>query len=186
MDWIGATNWRFVINASTFLGVRNERLLGPPGDAMTGSVHQISVSTGGVPKLPVEFADVVADGLVGDTQKNRKHHGGPTRAVCVYGLDAIEALRAEGHPIGPGTTGENLTLAGLVWADIGVGSRFVFEGGLELEVLSFAEPCYKIRASFAGGNEDIVNQRTSPGLSRVYTRVVTPGRCRVGEGVTVS
>ena len=50
-------------------------------------------------------------GLEGDRHRNRKLHGGPDRALCLFSLERIEALQAEGHPIEPGTLGENLTLA---------------------------------------------------------------------------
>src|SRR2546422_5744398 len=35
----------------------------------------------------------------------------------MYAMEAIEALRAEGHPIVPGAIGENLTVHGLDWPD---------------------------------------------------------------------
>lgn len=66
-----------------------------------GRVAQINVSPGGVPKLPVASAQVTAQGLVGDRQKNLKYHGGPDRALCLWSLEVIETLLAEGHPIAP-------------------------------------------------------------------------------------
>jgi len=42
-----------------------------------GRVHQVSVSKGGVPKMPVPRAAVSATGLSGDAQNDTKHHGGP-------------------------------------------------------------------------------------------------------------
>ncbi len=73
-------------------------------------VHQISVSDGGVPKLPVLEATVSDKGVDGDRQRNLKFHGGPDRAVCLYSLELIERLQDEGHPIDPGSSGENLTV----------------------------------------------------------------------------
>src|SRR6266508_2701810 len=67
----------------------------------TGTVHQISVSGGGVPKLPVPEAEITANGVSGDRQRDLRVHGGPERAVCLFSLDVIERLRAEGHPIAP-------------------------------------------------------------------------------------
>ena len=51
----------------------------------------------------------------GSWSQDRKHHGGPDRAVCLYSLERILALQEEGHPIYPGAAGENLTLTGLDW-----------------------------------------------------------------------
>ena len=75
-------------------------------------VHQISVSDGGVPKKPVLAARVTEQGVEGDRQRNLKLHGGADRAVCLFSLELIERLQDEGHPIEPGFSGENLTLAG--------------------------------------------------------------------------
>src|SRR5215217_6827251 len=88
-----------------------------------GSVHQISVSQGGVPKLPVPSATVTATGVEGDRHRNPRIHGGPQRAVCLFSLEVIERLRTEGHPIAPGTAGENVTLAGLNWSLVRPGVR---------------------------------------------------------------
>src|SRR5215210_2448542 len=98
---------------------------------LRGALHQINVSNGGVPKQPILGAHVGPLGVAGDTQANTKHHGGPDRAVCLFSLEVIERLRAEGHPVAPGTTGENLTLSGIDWTAIGPGSLFLFDGGVE-------------------------------------------------------
>ena len=45
-------------------------------------IHQISISDGGVPKLPVDSAAVTAMGLEGDRHNDTEIHGGPTRALC--------------------------------------------------------------------------------------------------------
>src|SRR5438093_13621252 len=87
-------------------------------------VHQISVSNGGVPKLPVPEARVTVEGVSGDRQRSPKIHGGPDRAVCLYSLEAIDKLQAEGHPIRPGPSGEHLTLRGVDWAALEAGDGF--------------------------------------------------------------
>ncbi|MFV0316556.1 MAG: MOSC domain-containing protein, partial [Microthrixaceae bacterium] len=81
-----------------------------------GTLAGIFRSDGGAPKAAVDEIDIAARGPVGDRQADRAHHGRPFQAVCVYSLDVIEALVAEGHPITPGAAGENLTLAGVPWA----------------------------------------------------------------------
>ena len=43
-------------------------------------------------------------------------HGGPYRAVCLYAIEAIERLQAEGHPVEPGSVGDNLTTSGIEWS----------------------------------------------------------------------
>lgn len=155
---------------------------------MPATIHQISVSGGGVPKRPVASARVGAGGLEGDWQNDRKHHGGPDRAVCLFPLSLIELLQAEGHPIGPGTIGENLTLAGVSaseWAELGPGTRLIFSGGVRLEVVSFCNPCSTIRDSFRGLEFNRVKQALHPGSSRLYARVLREGSLALGESLTI-
>ncbi len=155
-------------------------------------IHQICISPpprGGVPKLAVSECRVMRDGLVGDWQNDRKHHGGPERAVCVFSLEVIQRVRAEGHPIGPGTTGENLTIAGMDWASVVPCTRLLIgdagEDGVELEIASYAEPCATIRDSFTQLKFNRIEQELHPGESRVYARVLREGVVRVGDGVRV-
>lgn len=147
------------------------------------TVHQINVSDGGVPKRPVASATALTKGLDSDRQAHPKFHGGPTRAVCLLGLDVIERLREAGHPIEPGSTGENLTLAGVDWASVPLGTTFHLAGGVVLEALSFATPCANIRDSFRDGKIALVHADKHPGNARIYARVVREGLIEVGEAV---
>jgi MOSC domain-containing protein YiiM len=151
----------------------------------SGSVHAINVSDGGVPKQGLDAIDVEAGGCSGDRQRDLKYHGGPERAVCVLGFDVIERLQAEGHPINPGSTGENLTLAGVDWALLHEGSRLVFEGGVELQVTGPAMPCSIIAESFLDGEFKRMHPELCPGEARLYTRVLHTGRVLVGEGFRI-
>src|SRR4051812_12810030 len=86
--------------------------------AMAAHVVQLSRSRGGVPKLAVEEAVVTTNGLAGDRQRDRRFHGGPNRALCLYSDDLIEQLALEGHPIVRGSAGENVTIRGLDWRTV--------------------------------------------------------------------
>ncbi len=96
---------------------------GQSGDRAAGRLESINVSRGGVPKQPAFDAMITAQGLAGDRQRDLRHHGGPDRAVTLFSAERIAALQAEGHPIRPGTIGENLTVSGLDWARVGPGAR---------------------------------------------------------------
>ena len=85
---------------------------------VTGTVASINISGGGVPKRRVTGAKVFLLGLEGDDQDDKVHHGGPERAVCIFSLEKVRALQAEGHPIQPGSAGENLTVEGLAWETV--------------------------------------------------------------------
>lgn len=146
-----------------------------------GRIVQISVSPGGVPKLPVEAARITTDGVEGDAQRDREHHGGPDRAVCVYSMDAIRALVGEGHVVAPGTLGENVTVEGLDWSRVEPGTRLRLGAGVLLEVTRYTSPCFNIKAAFVGGEFARVSQKRHPGWSRVYTRVLREGMIRTGD-----
>lgn len=150
----------------------------------TGRVAQINVNPqGGVPKHAVASAEVTTEGVVGDRQRDRRFHGGPQRAVSLYAAERIEALRAEGHPIAPGSTGENLTVAGLDWATIEVGDRLLVGEWVELEITGYASPCSNIAGSFADGAFKRISQKLHPGWSRLYARVISEGVVRTGDRV---
>lgn len=150
---------------------------------MTGALVSINVSQGGVPKRPVAEARVGTNGLVGDAQR-WEHHGGPLRAICLWSLERIEALRAEGHALEPGAAGENLTLAGIDWARLGPGAELRV-GEVRLRVTDYAAPCRKIAACFADRDVERIAQVRHPGWSRLYASVISGGTVRVGDAVEV-
>ncbi len=146
-------------------------------------IHQVSLSDGGVPKVAVAAALVTARGLAGDRQRNRKYHGGADRAVCLYSLEVIEALRTEGHSIGPGSSGENLTLAGLEWSQVKPGDRLTIGGTVQLEIMSYTTPCRLNGQWFKDGDYGRIAQDLYPGWSRLYARVLREGTVSQGDEV---
>lgn len=147
-----------------------------------GRLESINVSDGGVPKAPVAEAVVTPEGIVGDRQRDRRNHGGPERAVSLFAAEVIAALAAEGHPIAAGTTGENLTVSGLPWSEVVPGAELRV-GAVRLLATRYVTPCWKIEASFSGGEFDRISEPLHPGESRVYARVLEGGRVRVGDPV---
>lgn len=140
---------------------------------------------GGVPKRAVPSARLTCDGVVGDRQLDLKHHGGPERAVSLYSAEHIAALAAEGHPIAPGTAGENLTIAGLEWSALRAGVRLRIGDAALLEITGPAPPCTTIAGSFAGGAFVRISEKVHPGWSRLYARVLREGDARVGDAVAI-
>ena len=151
----------------------------------SGTIVSLNISTGGVPKSPVEAVTIERGAIVGDRHNDRKNHGGPDRALCIYSQELIESLRREGHPIEPGSAGENVTVAGLDWGLVVPGIRLRI-GEAEVEVTSYTSPCRTISESFLGGSFIRISQIANPGWSRVYARVLVPGRAARGDRVTVT
>ena len=116
---------------------------------------------------------------------DKKHHGGPERAVCVYSLERILALQCEGHPIDVGTAGENVTVEGIDWDLVVPGTRIGLGEEVLLEVTDYTNPCKTIRESFIDGQFVRISQKLHPGWSRVYTRVLSEGEISSGDSVSV-
>ena len=132
----------------------------------------IYISNGGVPKENVSTVKVHFEGIVGDNQFDKKHHGGPLRAVCVLENELLVKLKSEGHPIQGGTTGENLLVEGF---NLEIGSIFKIDE-VELEVVSAAIPCKTISASFTDGYFNRISHKKYPGETRWYCKVLKEGR----------
>jgi len=152
---------------------------------MTPTAHivQISVSPGGVPKWPVPSARVTALGLEGDAQRDLEHHGGPERALCIFSQERIQALQAEGHPITPGSIGENLTIEGIDWNAVMPGTYLRLGEDVVVQVTRYTSPCLNITASFLHRGYSRVSQQRHPGDSRVYARVLREGSLTSGDPV---
>jgi MOSC domain-containing protein YiiM len=156
------------------------------GKYLTGTLVSINLSNGGVPKRRVTDAKVSRLGLLNDAHNDKKHHGGPERAVCVYSLERIRALQSEGHPIDVGTAGENVTVEGIDWTLVVPGTRISLGDEVLLEVTDYTSPCKTIRESFIDGRFVRISQKLHPGWSRVYTRVLSEGEISFGDSVAVS
>jgi MOSC domain-containing protein YiiM len=153
------------------------------GAGPVGRLVQVSVSPGGVPKRPVPAARVTPLGLEGDRQRDLEHHGGPDRALCLFSLERIEALQAEGHSIEPGTIGENLTVAGIDWNAVGPDDHLRLGEEVLIQVTRYTSPCLNIRGAFLDGQYGRVSPGRHPGWSRVYARVLVPGEIRAADPV---
>jgi MOSC domain-containing protein YiiM len=149
----------------------------------TARIAQISVSPGGVPKLPVAAARVTTLGLEGDAQRDHEHHGGPDRALCLFSQERIRTLQAEGHPITPGSIGENLTIEGIDWNRVSPGAYLRLGEAVVAQVTRYTAPCFNITASFRHRDYSRVSQTRHPGDSRVYARVLREGFLTNGDPV---
>jgi MOSC domain-containing protein YiiM len=152
---------------------------------MAGLLLSINTSDGGVPKRPRHEAFVAESGITGDRQRDRRHHGGPERAVCLYAYELIRQLQQEGHDVSVGLLGENLTVLGLDWRTLTPGTG-VDVGGVRLRLTSFAVPCRNLASSFDGARVDRISQKQNPGWSRVYARVERPGPVHLGDPVRLA
>ena len=136
--------------------------------------------TGGVgvtaiDKRPVDGELLVKKtGVFGDIQANRKHHGGPDKAVYVYAdEDASHFADLLDREISPGLFGENLRTSGLDVTGAVIGERWAVGERLVLEVTMPRTPC----ATFARrlGERGWVRRFQQEGRPGAYLKVVTTG-----------
>ena len=158
--------------------------LGAGTPRQTGLVAQVNSSDGGVPKRAVDGGRISRRGLEGDRQADRKHHGRPFQALCLWSTDVIAELAAAGHPIAAGCAGENVTLAGLDWSSMRPGTRIRIGSAL-IEVSSPAVPCANQAQWFADRDFSRLSHDRFPGWTRWYAWVREEGDVRTGDVVTV-
>jgi MOSC domain-containing protein YiiM len=143
-------------------------------------------------KQPVATPVMLAPlGLVGDEQADPTVHGGLDKAVYAYPSEhyplwlAARAAAGLGQidPTLPwGSMGENLTLAGLLEAEVWIGDLLVFEHCV-LRVTRPREPCYKFNAAMGFGSA--VKTMAQSGCCGFYLAVQTPGSLSAGESFEV-
>jgi len=148
-------------------------------------IFQINISKGGVPKRPVHEAEITKLGVDGDRQEHTEIHGGADRAICLFSLEKIITLQEEGHPIFPGSTGENLTITGLNWDEIKPGIQMAIGDEVILEMTKPTQPCKQIRPSFSDQNSNRILEDKMPGWSRYYARVLKTGKIKTGDKVSL-
>lgn len=152
---------------------------------MEGVVLGLHVNpNGGVPKLPVQTLIIRKEGCVGDKQNDRKHHGGPEKAVSILESHVLEHLQSHDHPISPGSTGENMLVGGTRPGDLKIGTHLTL-GDVQLCITSDAPPCKTIRLSFREGDFNQLSHRKIIGQTRWYARVLQEGSVKVGDVVGV-
>jgi MOSC domain-containing protein YiiM len=128
--------------------------------------------------------DVAVLGLVGDEQADLTVHGGPEKAVYGYASDHYARWLAE-YPehadlLVPGGFGENLTIAGLVEADVFVGDIHRIGSAL-LQVCQPRQPCFKLALHF--GDKRLPKAMVRSGRAGWYYRVLEPGQLGAGDEV---
>jgi MOSC domain-containing protein YiiM len=159
---------------------------------MQGTILQVNVGPGGLPKRAVSEALITPLGLAGDTQAHPNIHGGPLKAVLLIASETIEELQTRGYPVFYGALGENLTTRGLDIRELRAGDQ-VRAGGAILEITQPRGPCQALDVYGPSLKAEIYDARvkaldhTSPrwGMSGFYARVLRPGRAGAGDIIAV-
>jgi len=151
---------------------------------MGAKVTGLHISQGGVPKDSVDYIEVKFDGCLGDRQNDLKHHGGENKAICLFQQEIIQQLNESGHPIYPGSTGENILVSGIKIGSLHPGSIIKF-ANVELEITQDASPCKTISSSFIGGQFNLISNKLYPNFTRWYAKVNREGSISLGESLSI-
>lgn len=121
------------------------------------------------------------ENVAGDKQANRKYHGGPDKAVCVYSSEHYPSWRAEFEkPDEPfGSFGENLTTAGMTEDIVCIGDVYRFPSGAMIQVCQPRVPCVNVRRYW--GAAKLPARMEETGFTGFYCRVLTTGDITPGD-----
>jgi MOSC domain-containing protein YiiM len=150
--------------------------------ANIGKVVGIQASTNSVPKTSIAHGIVNYDGLDGDRQMARTHHGRPWQALCIWSDEVIAQHANAGHPITRGSAGENITISETDWSKVRPGATLEF-GSVKTQVTAYAIPCTKNARWFSDGDYQRLSHELGA-VSRVYCLVTQPGSVSVGDIAT--
>ena len=159
---------------------------------MTGTLAQINRSNGGMPKRAIA-SPVMLDyeGVAGDWQRDRWHHGGPDKAVLMIDAGLIDSLSARGFPVFYGALGENLTVSGFdprVWR---AGQRYRVGAEAVIELTTLRVPCSNLNVYGPGIHGELYDAQCKAGdvasarwaFGGFYARVIHPGLISAGAPV---
>lgn len=121
------------------------------------------------------------EGLAGDAQADRRHHGGPEKALHQYAVGSYPQLAAAfpaaAALLVPGSMGENLSVPG--WDEHAVCVGDVFRlGDARIQVSQPRAPCWKIDRRF--GVTGMTRHVDDHALNGWYFRVIEAGEVAPG------
>jgi MOSC domain-containing protein YiiM len=158
---------------------------------MLGTVLQVNVSRGGIPKRPTLLGELTTAGVTGDAWRF-PFHGGMRKAILLVTTEGIDELCSQGFPLFPGALGENLTTRGLDRHALRPGHRLPV-GNAVIELTTIRTPCATLDVYGTGIQAAMYDARVlkgdpdSPlwGLSGFYASVVQPGIVRPGDPIVL-
>ncbi|MGA1997854.1 MAG: MOSC domain-containing protein [Bryobacteraceae bacterium] len=159
---------------------------------MRGTIVQVSIGAGGLPKSAISGGLIDFPGVEGDRHAHPEFHGGPRKAILLVASEILERLRERGYPLFYGALGENLTTRGIDVQLLKPGDR-LRAGEACLEITEPRQPCNLLDVYGPALKGEIFDRRmkdgdsSSPcwGMSGWYAAVREPGLVRPGDAIEV-
>jgi molybdenum cofactor synthesis domain-containing protein len=138
-------------------------------------LHICTSERKGTAKTAVPRAVLREDhGIEGDA------HAGPWhRQVSLLATADVDAMRARGLDLQPGTFGENLVVSGLALDELGIGTRLEV-GSAQLEITQIGKVCQQRCAIFYRTGDCIMPR------AGLFARALTGGEVAPGSQITVT
>ncbi len=153
---------------------------------LTGKIEPLGpdeVTSGINKKETFAREKVLLNGFVNDEQADKKHHGGPDKAIHQYAFEHYtwwkETLGTQKKPIyQAGAFGENISSIGMDESTVCVGDKFRV-GSTILEVSQARQPCWKLNIRFSYPDmSQMVQDNYRTGW---YYRVLQEGAIQAGD-----
>lgn len=150
------------------------------------------IGTTAIDKQPVDGPVTIGEyGAYADVQADRKHHGGPDKALYAYAQEDADFWSDElGRDIPAGFFGENLRTVGIDVNGARIGERWRIGEKVVVEVTSPRIPCQTFARWMSGGGRDDegrgwVKRFAQEARVGPYLRVVERGSIEAGDEIVV-
>lgn len=151
----------------------------------TGIPQKIDTAKGrelitGICKKTIEEVFLTVDGFSGDDVADKKHHGGPDRAVCMYPHEHYALWNNEFECVLPSAAfGENITASGMTESEVCIGDVFTL-GDAVIQVTQGRIPCSTIdqRLGFP-----VMKHMIQTGFTGYLCRVLKEGLVRSDDKI---
>ena len=159
---------------------------------MNGTIVQVNISPGGLPKRAIAEGIITPLGIEGDLHAHPAIHGGPFKAILIIAAEVVDALVERGYPLFYGAMGENLTTRGIEIRDFRIGDQFR-AGGATLEITQPRGPCSALDIYGETLKLEVYDQKVKQrdptsarwGMSGFYASVVVPGAVQAGDEISL-
>lgn len=136
----------------------------------------------GICKQPIENAFLSYNGFNKDDVADKKHHGGPDRAVCLYPAEHYPLWNREFDCLlPPAAFGENLTVSGLTESEVCIGDIYKVGDAL-IQVTQGRIPCNTIDQRLG---YPMMKHMIETGFTGYLCRVVQEGNVRADSKISL-
>lgn len=119
-------------------------------------VISVSLSSGGIPKLPQSEVHITFEGVYSDGRNHTKHNL-RSRALSLFDEEIMLQLCKQGYRITPGAIGENITLRNVRIQEMQPGTLLKL-GDIIIRLEEPRKPCYVLDAIDEQLKDDIVGR----------------------------